>query len=61
MASIAHKLKGSSLNLGAEAVAETCRTIELKGMENDGEGMDALVKKLAQDMILTKGELKSLN
>ena len=61
MASIAHKLKGSSLNLGAEAIAETCRTIELKVMENDGHGMDALVKKLAQDMILTKGELKFLN
>jgi CheY-like chemotaxis protein/HPt (histidine-containing phosphotransfer) domain-containing protein/anti-sigma regulatory factor (Ser/Thr protein kinase) len=61
MSSIAHKMKGSSLNIGAEALAETCRKIELKGIENDSEGMDALVKKLAQEIVLTKGELKALS
>ena len=58
--SIAHKLKGSALNLGAEALAETCKKIELKGREMDGEGMEALVKQLGQELILTKSELKAL-
>ncbi len=60
LTSHAHKLKGSALNLGAEAMAETCRKIEINGKDIDIEDLDVLVKRLAQQLILTKGELKSL-
>ena len=54
---LAHKFKGSALNLGAEIIAETCRLIELKGRENISNGMEELVKKLTRDFSLTKAEL----
>ena len=57
LGSIAHKLKGSSLNLGAEALAETCRIIELKGRNNDLSGMEALVKKLSEEYNQTRKQL----
>ena len=57
---LAHKFKGSALNLGAEVIAETCRIIELKGREADSSGMEDLVKKLTREFSLTKEELISI-
>lgn len=59
MSSLAHKLKGSALNIGANKIAETCRLIEIKGKDLDSSGMSDLVKRLATELVLTKGELKS--
>jgi HPt (histidine-containing phosphotransfer) domain-containing protein len=54
LGSIAHKLKGSSLNLGAEAVAETCRSIELKAREKSLIGMSKLIDELVSQFASTK-------
>jgi PAS domain S-box-containing protein len=56
----AHKLKGSALNLGAEAIAETCRKIELMARERDSSEMESLVKQLNREFILTKKELSDM-
>ena len=58
MASLAHKLKGSALNLGANKIADTCRTIEIKGKELDSYGMSDLVAKLKVELDLTKTEIE---
>jgi len=54
MASLAHKLKGSALNLGANKLAETCRIIEIKGKDLDSYGMSDLVSRLKEELIVTK-------
>ena len=54
MASLAHKLKGSCLNLGANKLAETCRQIEVKGKDLDSSGMNQLVKRLVDELEETK-------
>lgn len=46
LSSLAHKLKGSSLNLGAARVAEICRLIEIRGKTGDVEGLAGLVDEL---------------
>ncbi|MFZ7115647.1 MAG: ATP-binding protein [Bacteroidota bacterium] len=58
MASLAHKLKGSALNLGANKIADTCRTIEIKGKELDSYGMSDLVARLNEELKLTKTEIE---
>ncbi len=50
MASLAHKLKGSALNLGANKMAETCRLIELKGKELSSSGISDLVNRLKPEL-----------
>ncbi len=60
LSSLAHKLKGSALNLGASAIAETCRLIELQGRELNTIGMEELVKNLSRDFSLTKAELNNI-
>ena len=42
MSSLAHKLKGSSLNLGASLLAETCRQIELSGKSENPSACEKL-------------------
>lgn len=58
MASLAHKLKGSSLNLGANKIAETCRQIELKGKDLDSAGINQLVRNLTSELQETKAAIK---
>lgn len=58
IASLAHKLKGSALNLGANKLADTCKTIEIKGKDLDSYGMSDLVKRLKEEMELTKTEIQ---
>lgn len=60
MGSLGHKLKGSALNVGADAVSETCQQIELKGRSNDGIGMEALVERLISEFEKTKVEVMKL-
>ena len=46
MGQSAHKLKGSSLNVGAVALAEICRQLEVKGRNNDLAGYDQILEDL---------------
>lgn len=57
MASLAHKLKGSALNLGANKLAETCRIIEIKGNDLESTGISELVSRLKTELELTKTEI----
>jgi PAS domain S-box-containing protein len=59
--SLAHKLKGSSLNLGAEMLAETCRIIEVNARNNDFTGMRSLINKLSNEFEVTKTELLKIH
>jgi PAS domain S-box-containing protein len=49
MSQQAHKLKGSSLNIGANMLAETCRIIELKGKAPYAEDCSTLANRLRSD------------
>ena len=53
----AHKLKGSSLNLGVMLFAGTCKELESKAREGDLEGARALVGKLDQSAELVSTSL----
>ena len=56
----AHKLKGSSFNLGARHLADICQKIETKGKNGDLSGIEALVEQLEKAYEQTKSELKRL-
>jgi len=43
MGQLAHKLKGSALNIGARKLAEVCREIEIRGRSNDGSDCDKMI------------------
>ncbi len=59
--SLAHKLKGSALNIGADAMAETCRIIELNARGLDGGDMVLLSQRLEKEYAVTKTEILNLN
>lgn len=46
MAQAAHKLKGSCVSLGAEQMAEVCKTLQHKGEQGDATGIRALLDEL---------------
>ena len=46
MAATAHSFKGSSLNLGANSLAEICKKIELKGKKGDLKALEDLLAQL---------------
>jgi len=56
----AHKLKGTSLNIGAKKLGITCREIENKGRNLELVGLKELAEKLSDDYALTVEELRSL-
>lgn len=58
MASLAHKLKGSALNLGANKMAETCRLIEIRGKELSSSGISDLVNRLKPELEETILDIK---
>ncbi len=58
MGHTAHKLKGSALNMGASALGELCRIIELKGRENQGADCDSIMSELKKVFDLTALELR---
>ncbi|REJ81310.1 MAG: PAS domain S-box protein [Bacteroidetes bacterium] len=49
MSDLAHKLKGSSLNVGASLVAETCKDIEIKGKNNQAMNCSETESKLKKE------------
>jgi len=54
----AHKLKGSSLNIGASALGEICRTIELNARSNKGNDCDVVIENLQSVFDRTALELR---
>lgn len=56
----AHKLKGSSFNLGAKYLAGICQRIEDKGKNNDLSELDSLLEQLEKGYEQTSLELKSI-
>lgn len=54
----AHKFKGSCLNLGATALSELCKKLEMKGKSGDLTGVDELSAQLEP---LYKETLEELN
>jgi CheY-like chemotaxis protein len=49
----AHKLKGTSLNIGAKKMAESCKHIENKGRNFDFKGIETFILQLDADYKLT--------
>lgn len=56
----AHKLKGSSFNLGARYLAGICQRIEDKGKNNNLSELDSLLEQLEKGYEQTSLELKSI-
>jgi len=60
MGQAAHKLKGSSMNLGASSLAELCKKIEIKARTNELSDIDRLIESLQPVYEKTETELKKL-
>jgi len=60
MGAAAHKLKGSSLNMGAKKLAEVCRELEIRGRSNDGSDGDTMIASAKMLFEKTSVELKKL-
>ncbi len=58
MSNSAHKLKGSSLNIGAVALGDACRIIELNGREGKSVECEAMLAKLQSVLDITVLELR---
>ena len=58
MAQAAHKLKGSCVGLGAEPMAEICKTLQHKGEQSDNTGISALLDELETHYPATLSELQ---
>jgi len=56
----AHALKSSSAQLGARALAETCRQIELLGREGSLAGVEELLARLDRNFAAVTFELLAL-
>ena len=56
----AHRLKGSSLNLGGARMAEVCDRLEKKGREEKLEGAGELTERLAECYLELLSELEKL-
>lgn len=56
----AHKLKGSSLNLGILSLAGLCKKIEMKGQNKDLSEMSSLIRQVEEDYERVHLELKNL-
>lgn len=56
----AHKLKGSSLNIGAKLLASVCKQIEIKGKESELKDIGKLTSQLKNIYSETEAELKLL-
>lgn len=56
----AHKLKGTSLNIGAMRLSDICRDIEKKGRNLETSGLYGLCMQLEADYKATVAELKEL-
>jgi signal transduction histidine kinase/CheY-like chemotaxis protein/HPt (histidine-containing phosphotransfer) domain-containing protein len=61
MGQAAHKLKGSALNVGAEALAKICKQLELKARIGDGGDCEKMMDKLNDINSKTTIELKKIS
>ena len=59
-ASAAHRLKGSSGNLGADSLAALCRRVEESGRENRVEEMPGLLKDIEREFSRVKKYLSAV-
>ena len=59
-ASAAHRLKGSSGNLGADSLAALCRRVEESGRENRVEEMPGLLKDIEREFSRVKEYLSAV-
>ncbi len=54
----AHKLKGSSMNIGAKWLAAVCKQVEIKGRESELKDIGLLTSQLKNIFTMTEAELK---
>ncbi len=59
-ASAAHRLKGSSGNLGADSLAALCRRVEESGRENRVEKMPGLLRDIEREFSRVKEYLSAV-
>ncbi len=59
-ASTAHRLKGSSGNLGADSLAAICRQVEEAGREDRAAEMPGLLKDIEQEFSRVKEHLSAI-
>ncbi len=57
---LAHKLKGTSLNLGAKILAQTCKQVEIKGKNADMTNISIMISDLSEIYKQTETELKKI-
>lgn len=55
----AHGLKGSSRNIGANALGQVCGDLEQKGRNSDGTGIDPLFAAVEQEFAAVCAVLRS--
>ena len=60
MAQAAHKLKGSCVSLGAEPMANICKSLQHKGEANDSSGVDEEIATLTALYPLTLAALQEM-
>lgn len=60
MAQAAHKLKGSCVSLGAEPMANICKSLQHKGEANDSSGVDEEITTLTALYPLTLAALQAM-
>lgn len=48
MRGLAHKIKGSSIQMGFAEIAEVSLALEKKAVASNGEGMEEMLEKLAE-------------
>ncbi|MDX9988340.1 Hpt domain-containing protein [Thiothrix unzii] len=60
MAQAAHKLKGSCVSLGAEPMANICKSLQHKGEANDASGVDEEITTLTALYPLTLAALQAM-
>jgi len=60
LAQDAHKLKGSSLNVGAKKVSDTCLRLERNGKNGETNGCEPLVAQLQRDFSEAAAELERM-
>jgi HPt (histidine-containing phosphotransfer) domain-containing protein len=53
-------MKGASLNIGAKKFSEICKTLELKGRNNEMNALEILLKEMDECFIVTSDELIKL-
>lgn len=60
MSESAHKLKGSALNVGAKAMADVCREIEVKGKNNQVGNCNQILDRLTSVYAASQKELNKI-